>query len=249
VLRKIYNYYFSSHRTFVKALTQILGFVPKYLHFYNRAFTHKSMSKTTRHSGGQFDFNNERLEFLGDAVLDAVTAEYLFRKYPAHDEGFLTQMRSKLVNRKTLNSIASTLGLDVFLRQFGASHVSQTMLGNTFEAFIGAIYLDVGYRKTRYFIINKILLQLVDLHKLENTNSNYKSRLLEYCQKNQHEIEYRVLNQYRTKKNRERFKIAVFIDGKERAVAEDFSKKSAEQTASQKTLERLGLLGGANKKK
>ena len=247
MFRKIYNYYFSPHRTFVRALTQILGFVPKYLHFYNRAFTHKSMSKTTKHSGGRFDFNNERLEFLGDAVLDAVTAEYLFRKYPAHDEGFLTQMRSKLVNRKTLNNIASTLGLDVFLRQFGANHVSQTMLGNTFEAFVGAIYLDVGYRKTRYFIINKILLQLVDLHKLENTNSNYKSRLLEYCQKNQHHIEYKVLNQYRTKKNRERFKIAVFIDGEERALAEDFSKKGAEQTASQKTLERLGLLRDSNK--
>jgi ribonuclease-3 len=131
----------------------------------------------------KYPTNNERLEFLGDAILDSVTAEYLFRKYPTQDEGFLTQMRSKMVNRKALNEIAAHMGLDVFLRQLGATRISQTMLGNTFEAFVGAVYLDVGYNRSKQFIIKKMLKQYMNVHQLETTNTNYKSQLLEYSQK------------------------------------------------------------------
>jgi ribonuclease-3 len=240
VIRKIYNYYFSAERTFTRELTKILGFVPRYLHFYHRAFTHKS---TNGPKGDTLNnFNNERLEYLGDAILDAVMAEYLFKKYPMHDEGFLTQMRSKMVNRKTLNKISADMGLDVFLRQRGTFRVSQTMMGNTFEAFVGAIYLDVGYKITKSFIIHRILKKHLDVHFLENLNDNFKSLLLEYCQKHQKSINYELLEQSKTQNNREKFRVAVLLDNEQFAEAEDFNKKSAEQEASRLALVRLGVL-------
>ncbi len=205
MIRRIYNYYLSRERNFTRELTSILGFVPKYLHYYNRAFTHKSTSPSRKADGPDDplnNFNNERLEYLGDAILDAVMAEYLFKKYPLHDEGFLTQMRSKMVNRKTLNKISADMGLDLFLRQRGTFRVSQTMMGNTFEAFVGAIYLDVGYSKTKQFIIHKILKKHLDVHELENLNDNFKSILLEYCQKHQKSVNYEVLEQTKGKNNR-----------------------------------------------
>ncbi len=241
VLRRYYNYYWSKERNFTRQLTHVLGFVPKYLYLYHRAFTHKSNSPRKEEEGA-YDFNNERLEYLGDAILDAVTAEYLFKKYPGQDEGFLTQMRSKMVNRKILNKVSSDMGLEVFLRQKGVQRVSQTMMGNTLEAFIGAIYLDVGYKRTRSFVIKKMLKQCIDVHELENLNDNFKSILLEYCQKNQKSISYELLENSRTGNNRERFKVAVLIDDKQIAVAEDFNKKSAEQNASRLALLKMGIL-------
>lgn len=241
MIRKFFNYNVSKDKAFVKELTKILGFIPNNIHLYKRAFTHKSLS-SSKEEDKRYPTNNERLEFLGDAILDAVTAEYLFRKYPTQDEGFLTQMRSKMVNRKALNKVAGHMELDIFLRQLGATRISQTMMGNTFEAFIGAIYLDVGYHRSKQFIINRMLRQYMDVHELENVNTNYKSQLLEYSQKNQKTISYNVLQHYRTKSNRERFKIAVLIDGESMATAEDYSKKSAEQKASEKALIHIGLL-------
>jgi ribonuclease-3 len=240
VLRQIYNYYFSKNKLFARELRGILGFVPRRLHFYQRSFTHKS--KTNKGKKSRYPTNNERLEFLGDAILDAVTAEYLFRKYPMQDEGFLTQMRSKMVKRKTLNMVGEKMGLEVFLRQHGATRISPTMMGNTFEAFVGAIYLDVGYKQTRKFIINKMLRQYINVHQLETLDTNYKSQLLEYSQKHQKVIAYEVEEHFRTKNNREKFKIAVFLDGKKMATAEDFSKKSAEQKASERALLQMGVI-------
>ena len=248
MVRKIFNLTLSPDKALVKELRKILGFTPKHVRFYKRAFTHKSLTSKDEAKKVRYPSNNERLEFLGDAILDSVTAEYLFRKYPTQDEGFLTQMRSKMVNRKALNKIAEQMELDIFLRQLGATRISQTMMGNTFEAFVGAVYLDVGYRQTKSFIINKMLRQYLDVHELENINTNYKSQLLEYSQKNQKTISYDVLDHYRTKNNRERFKIAVSLDGKALATAEDYSKKSAEQKASEKALIQMGVLKKEEKK-
>ena len=245
MVRKIFNYILSSDKVFVRELAKILGFVPTNLHIYKRAFTHKSQASQNPKSK-YYPTNNERLEFLGDAILDSVTAEYLFRKYPAQDEGFLTQMRSKMVNRKSLNNIATQMGLDIFLRQLGSSRISQTMLGNTFEAFVGAIYLDVGYKRTKKFIINRMLRQYMDIHLLETVNTNYKSQLLEYSQKHNKTITYDVIDHYRTKNNRERFKIAVLINGDPVATAEDFSKKSAEQKASEIALIEIGIIDSSS---
>lgn len=245
MLRKFYNFYLSSDKVFTRELTKVLGFVPSYLHFYKRAFTHKSLHLTKKSRQESFDpysnLNNERLEFLGDAILDAVMAEFLFKKYPLQDEGFLTQMRSKMVNRRTLNKISADMGLDFFLKQRGTSNISQTMMGNTFEAFLGAVYLDAGYFVTRKFIIQRILKRYVDVHELEQVNDNYKSLLLEYCQKNQKVVSYEILEHSRTPSNKEKFKIAVLLDGLQVSVAEDFNKKSAEQTASKFALSYLGI--------
>lgn len=242
MFRKFFNYTLSTDKVFVRELAKILGFIPKSLFLYKRAFTHKSQSSKEKTDKRYYPANNERLEFLGDAILDSITAEYLFRKYPTQDEGFLTQMRSKMVNRKALNKIAAHMELDIFLRQLGANRISQTMMGNTFEAFVGAVYLDVGYERTKSFIINKMLRQYIDVHHLETVNTNYKSQLFENCQKNQKTISYDVLEHFRTKSNRERFKIAVIVDGKTLATAEDYSKKSAEQKASEKALIQMGVL-------
>ncbi len=245
MLRKFYNFYLSSDKSFTRQLSKVLGFTPTYLHFYKRAFTHKSVHLTKKSRLDVFDpyanLNNERLEFLGDAILDAVMAEYLFKKYPLQDEGFLTQMRSKMVNRRTLNKISADMGLDFFLKQRGTSNISQTMMGNTFEAFLGAVYLDAGYFITRKFIIQRVLRRYVDVHELEQVNDNYKSLLLEYCQKNQKVVSYEILEHSRTANNREKFKVAVLLDGLEVAVAEDYNKKSAEQTASKFALKSLGF--------
>ncbi len=189
----------------------------------------------------KYEINNERLEFLGDAVLDTVAAEFLFKKYPTQDEGFLTQMRSKLVNRKILNRIAEQMNFDLYMRQFGATNVSTMMLGNALEAFIGAVYLDVGYEKTRKFLY-LMFRRHVDIHELENLNDNYKSSLLEHCQRKHQKVEYEVVRKFRAGGNRERFQVCVTINGEQAAVGEDYSKKGAEQIAAHKALIKLGAI-------
>lgn len=181
------------------------------------------------------DFNNERLEYLGDAILSTVVAEYLFKKYPNKDEGFLTKMRSKIVKRKTLNEIADKMGLDLILTDYSQGNLSKSMLGNAFEALIGAIYIENGYDVTRDYIIKQVLRKYLDIHELEDFDDNYKSQLLEWCQKKGKEVDYKVISKFKHDK-RDRFRIAVLIDGEEKAEAEDFNKKSAEQTASRTAL-------------
>ncbi len=235
--RTFYNYYLSPDKAFARSLTQLLGFRPCNLHYYARAFVHRSAGNDPGHPV----LNNERLEYLGDAVLGSVIAEYLFRKYPTKDEGFLTMMRSKIVNRKSLGILAERLDIDTFILHQGGDTPSGSMLGNAFEALIGAIYLDVGYERTRTFIVRRIVRQNFDLDQLENTDTNYKSRLLEHCQKKHLSLEYKVAEQFKQNR-RDKFRIAVHINGKLVAQGEDFNKKSAEQVASEKALRQLGLL-------
>jgi ribonuclease-3 len=184
--------------------------------------------------------NNERLEYLGDAILSTIVAEYLFKKYPSKNEGFLTKMRSKIVKRKTLNDVADNMGLDVILNEYSQGKMSKAMLGNALEALVGAIYLEHGYRKTKNYVITRILMKYLDVHSLENYDDNYKSQLLEWCQKNGKEVDYRLLQKFKYDK-RDRFKVAVTVDGREIAIAEDFNKKSAEQNASSIALKRLHI--------
>ena len=122
--------------------------------------------------------HNERLEYLGDSILSTIVAEYLFKKYPTQDEGFLTKMRSKIVKRKTLNQLANQMGLDTILSDYSQGRLSNSMLGNAFEALIGAIYLEKGYIKTKSYVVNEILLKNLDIHILESKDDNFKSRLL-----------------------------------------------------------------------
>lgn len=178
---------------------------------------------------------NERLEYLGDAILSTIVAEYLFKKYPYKDEGFLTKMRSKIVKRHTLNEIADNMGLDVILSEYSMGKMSSSMLGNALEALVGAIYLEFGYEKTKKYVIQHILMRYLNINEIENTDDNHKSRLLEWCQKHSKEINFVTVAKFKLDK-RDCFKVAVVIDGEEQATAEDFNKKSAEQTAAGKTI-------------
>ena len=146
-LFRLYNTFLSADKSFAKRLKNLLGFTPTNLALFKLAFYHKSTSTDKLHNVQ----SNERLEYLGDAVLGTIVAEYLFKKYPNSDEGFLTKMRSKIVKRKSLNRIADKMGLDVFLAEYNNTRLSKSMLGNALEALVGAVYLECGYRKTKFY--------------------------------------------------------------------------------------------------
>jgi len=237
LIRRFYNYYVSPEKDLAKKLKSVLGFVPDNMKLFKLAFFHKSMnnSDTTVRT-----YNNERLEYLGDAVLSTIVAEYLYKKYPGRDEGFLTKMRSKIVKRKTLNKVAEKMGIDMILTKYTQGKLSYSMLGNAFEAMVGALYIEYGYDKTRNYIISRILMRLLDVHELETSDDNYKSQLLEWGQKEGKNVAYKLINKYKMDK-RDRFKIAVYLDGKEISIAEDYNKKSAEQIASSIAIKSLNI--------
>lgn len=215
----------------------MVGFTPARLSIFKLAFSHKSNPSDKAYAIQ----NNERLEFLGDAVLGTIVAEYLFKKYPNANEGFLTKMRSKIVKRSTLNSIGDKMGLDVLLNEYSQTRLSRSMLGNAVEALVGAVYIEKGYDGTIKFVEKKLLKGYVDIHELERFDDNYKSQLLEWCQKNGQSVAYKLVARYKFEK-RDRFKVAVMVDGEKLATADDFNKKSAEQTASEKAMRSLGII-------
>jgi ribonuclease III len=235
-LFQLYNYYVSPEKDFARKLKPVLGFTPARLYLFKMAFSHKSMSQERSES----NYNNERLEYLGDAVLSTLVAEYLFTKYPNKDEGFLTQMRSRIVKRKTLNEIADNMGIDVILSDYSNGKLSSSMKGNALEALVGALYIEFGYEKTRNYVINRILRRYLNIHDLENNDDNHKSQLLEWSQKYNKEVEFRMLGKIKHDK-RDYYKMALFIEGKEMARAEDFNKKSAEQIAAGIVMGKLNL--------
>ena len=239
LIKQIYNYYFSKDKEFTHRLRGITGFIPSNLALYKLAFFHKSTSSRK----GYAIQNNERLEYLGDAVLGTIVAEYLFKKYPNSNEGFLTKMRSKIVKRKSLNTIGDKMGLDVLLAEYNNTRLSRSMLGNAVEALVGAIYVEKGYARTKSYVINQILRRYLDIHDLERRDDNFKSQLLEWSQKNGHTVAYKVLARYKFEK-RDRFKVAVLVDGEKVGTADDFNKKSAEQIASERALSQLGIRKG-----
>lgn len=222
-----------------RRLKVLLGFTPAHLALFKLAFFHKSTFTSRDYAIS----NNERLEFLGDAVLSTIVGEYLFKKYPNSDEGFLTKMRSKIVKRNSLDEIGDKMGLDLFLAHYNPTRLSKSMLGNALEALVGAVYIEVGYEQTKQFVIRRILRRYLDIHELESFDDNYKSQLLEWCQKNGRNIDYKVLAKYKSDK-RDKFKVGVFVDGKKIGTADDYNKKSAEQMASERAMQILGILAG-----
>ncbi len=237
MIKEVYNYYFSPDKFLAKKLRSVLGYTPRRLSLYKLAFYHKSMNDAKT----QKNQHNERLEYLGDAILSTIVAEYLFKKYPGRDEGFLTKMRSKLVKRKTLNRLANDMGLDIILAAYSQGRMSKSMMGNAFEALIGAIYLERGFKGTKDYVINEVLLKHIDIHELESMDDNFKSQLLEWGQKNSVNVDYKLLSKYKQDK-RDRFKVVVVVGGDEIAKADDYNKKSAEQLASERALKKLNIL-------
>lgn len=212
------------------------GYTPKNIILYQQAFLHSSFAaKKNNHA-----INNERLEFLGDAILGAVIAEYVFKIYPYKDEGFLTQLRSKIVNGQNLKELSLKFGFDTQLKTnlTKDERLKSSAYGDAFEAFIGAVYLDLGYEKTQRFIVSKIIKFHVDVDELVNTDTDFKSQLQIYCQKNKLLLEYKLISEAKQGANK-LFSIHVFINEKPYVKFENFSKRVAEQKAAQLTLEQL----------
>ena len=198
---------------------------------------HKSM---LAHAKSGSPLNNERLEFLGDAVLDAVVGEIVFHHFPKKREGFLTNTRSKIVQRESLGRLATEIGLDKLIRQNEHNKTHNSYLaGNAFEALIGAIYLDRGYGHCKTFIRKKIMHRLIDIDKLAYQEVNFKSKLLEWCQKHKVSLEYILLDETKTEDGSPLFNTKVVINGYECARGKGYSKKESHQKASRNALHRL----------
>ena len=231
------RYLFVKKDSLLYRIKDITGFYPRNINLYKQALTHKSVAKQDNQG---HNLDNERLEYLGDAVLDTVLADFLFKKFPYEDEGFLTQMRSKVVNRKMLSLLSESIGLDRLVQLDSKRRsIHSSIYGNAFEAFIGAIYLDVGYDKTSKYIIDDIIRNHVDICKLKQTEDNYKSVLLEFVQKQNKLISFRTVD---NPKKESTFISSVILEGKEYEVGMGRSKKEAEQNASFITLKALGQI-------
>jgi ribonuclease-3 len=186
--------------------------------------------------------NNERLEYLGDAILGAVVAEYLYNRFPHRGEGFLTQMRSKLVNRIFLSNLMKEINLDQFVvTRTTSNSVNTSIYGDAFEAFIGAIYLDKGYEKTKYVIIKRILNVYVDLNLVEELDTNYKSQLIEWGQKNKQEVNFETKEQEDTKNKHNLFISIVEIENEIKGKGKGISKKEAQQNAAHEALKKIDI--------
>lgn len=240
-LSSIYKLYFSPSRKHIQQLKNLLGFVPGNVALYRMAFRHRSVAIVMKNGSKN---SNERLEFLGDAVLGSVIAEELFKLYPYKTEGFLTEMRSKIVSRVNLNQLSRKLGLGELLeydnRIVNFPNKQSSLLGDAFEALIGAIYLDKGYDFTRKFILNRIIKPHVDIFTLEKTESNFKSKLIEWCQRQGKEVSFELVENQEGESNR-LFTISALIDGENHGIGRDYNKKNAEKLAAEKACEALNI--------
>jgi len=236
-MKKIFNFFqilvsvISSDNDFVFKIKRLTGLYPLNTALYKLAFKHKSIQNKLE---GEDQSDNERLEYLGDAILGSIVADLLFKKYPYQDEGFLTEMRSKIVNRQILNKVAVKIGLDSFVSD-KTEHRSKSIYGDTFEALVGAIYLDRGHYNTQKFISNKILRYHIDIDELEKTELNFKGKLIDWGQKEKKEVKFELLEEIGDGYSK-KYKMIVVIEGKAYEQAVDFSKKRAEQKAAEKTL-------------
>lgn len=212
-----------------------MGFKPQNISLYKTALTHRSVREN-------IDENNERLEYLGDAVLSALIADYLFKRYPYKEEGFLTEMRSKMVNRQQLNEIAVRMGLKkitLYNKMDGSLKISQ-IFGNTLEALVGAIYLDCGYKRTTKWVQQHIITPHMFMDDLENLEINHKNKLYGWANKNGKVLEFETLSE-KLENGRRLFTIAAVVDGTAIAEAKAYNKKDASQLASQIAVEKLGI--------
>lgn len=216
---------------------RILGFFPRNIKVYQQALLHKSISM--RSEKGR-PINNERLEFLGDAILDAIVGDIVYRHFEGRREGFLTNTRSKIVQRETLNKLAVEIGLDKLVKYStrSSSHNSY-MYGNAFEAFIGAIYLDQGYDRCKQFMEEKIFKNYIDLDKMSRKEVNFKSKLIEWSQKNKMEVSFELIEQFLDEEYNPMFHTEVRIEGISAGTGTGYSKKESQQNAAQMALKKI----------
>lgn len=218
-------------------IKRILGFYPGNIELYKTALMHKSVMH--RNNKGK-PVNNERLEFLGDAVLDAVVGDIVYRHFPGKREGFLTNTRSKLVQRETLGKLANEMGITKLVLSSGRSQSHNSYLGgNAFEALVGAMYLDKGYDKCMKFMEKRILDKLINIDKVAYKEVNFKSKLLEWSQKNRINLEYKEVESKKDEHGNPVFIYKVVLEGIDGETGKGYSKKESQQIASKLTLERL----------
>ncbi|HEX8546306.1 MAG TPA: ribonuclease III [Cytophagaceae bacterium] len=230
----------SRNKKFYKSIVNITGLQPGNIDLYKLAISHTSVAKESpdgiRHS-------NERLEYLGDAMLGAIVAEYLFKKFPYKDEGFLTEIRSRLVNREALNKLAKRIGLNKIVEFSGPKNSfmsHNSIYGDALEALVGAVYLDLGFESTRKFVLKSLIEPNFDLQEIVNNNLNFKSMLIEWAQKENKVIKFTIINEIGSV-HQKTFTAQVSFDEIPYSTGTGFSKKKSEQAAAEKACELLGL--------
>ena len=221
-------------------IKQTFGFYPNNITIFKLALRHKSAGN------GKFKeirLNNERLEYLGDAVLNTIVAEYLFKTYPTKPEGFLTEMRSRIVSRKSLNRLSQKLDFEDMIDRSDTAHkMGNSLGGNAFEAIVGAIFIDQGYPKTRDALIHNIIKKHINLNELEHTEINFKSKILEWAQKTKKRVHFELISEH-GKCPDKIYEVEIAINEKKYAIATDRSIKGAEQKAAKLAIEKLKLDG------
>jgi ribonuclease-3 len=217
----------------------MVGYKPLNLSLYQLAISHSSIAKTNNDG---FKESNERLEFLGDAILGSIVAEYLFKKFPFKDEGFLTEIRSRIVNRESLNLLGRKIGLQniIAFESQNRSRTHKSIYGNALEALVGAVYLDRGYQFCSKFIIKKLLIPHYDLDELINTDSNHKSKVIEWAQRNGKQVTFDIVN-IKSIGNHKEFTAQVIIDSEMTGEGFGHNKKKAEQAAAAAACETLDI--------
>jgi ribonuclease-3 len=232
------RHFFSKDKQFVRTLSNLLGFTPNNLSLYHLAFKHRSTAE--EHPSG-IKISNERLEYLGDAVLGAIIAEHLFKRFPFREEGFLTEMRSRLVNREQLNRLAVKIGIDRFMQNsIDPGAKNRSAYGDAFEALVGAVYLDQGYNVTRRMVLERIFRHHIDVDAVEQTDTNFKSKLINWCQREKRTVDFELVEEVENGGKR-LLRVRVLVNGEELAQGEDYSKKRAEQIAAEKAIGILGI--------
>ncbi|MBR5000208.1 MAG: ribonuclease III [Rikenellaceae bacterium] len=228
---------FGADKEYYRAIHKVFGICPDNIELYKLALIHRSASITLEDGR---TMNNERLEFLGDAVLESIVSDYLFIEFPDKSEGFLTKLRSKIVSRSTLNSISTEIGLNQYVvLQHNAAHSQKHLYGDAFEAMIGAIYLDKGYNFINRLIINKFLKEFFNIDELIQTETDFKSRVIEWAQKYHKQIRFETEPAENYSENMPVFKSLIVINNREEGCGRGSSKKEAEQAAAKAVMDKI----------
>lgn len=237
-LRQLFKRFSGQDRELRKRLQVILGFRPNNMALYHLALTHSSAGLVVKDG---VPLSNERLEFLGDAVLGAIAAKYLFKRFPFESEGFLTETRSKIVSRKNLGALAKKLGLYELVRKDGSTDRNTSSLGgDALEALVGAAFLDRGFELTENFVVRHLIDNFIDLDQLLTEDANFKSRIIEHCQK--HRLKYEFgMSQEQRRRGESHFVVRLMVDGRECGLGKGRTKKEAEQEAARKACSELGI--------
>lgn len=235
--KRINGTYILPKREFSSRLKKILGFKPGNLKLYEIAFIHRSATFTM--PDGK-KINNERLEYLGDAVLDAILSDYLFEKFPDATEGFMTKIRSRIVNRDILNQLSISMGINnILISNISSVQPTKNLYGDALEALIGSVFLDKGFRKTKKLFIRNVLNKYLDLELIIKTDTDYKSLVFEWVQKHKSNLIFTYNEEYDFNRKKSVFSTTLIIDKEEMGEGHGSSKKEAEQEAASQAWKRL----------